>query len=114
MDIIRRKPIVWSGSSREDIRAFSDQARQRAGRELARVQEGLVPTDFKPMASVGIGVFEIRVHAEGAFRVIYAAKFTEAIYVFHAFQKKSRKTSKDDIRLARNRYRAMLKERKAR
>lgn len=78
------------------------------------MQEGLQPTDFKPMSSVGIGVFEIRVRAEGAFRVIYAAKFTEAIYVFHAFQKKSRKTSKDDIRLARNRYRAMLKERKAR
>ena len=51
---------------------------------------------------------------EGAFRVIYAAKFAEVIYVFHAFQKKSRKTSKDDIRLARYRYRAMLKERNAR
>ncbi len=114
MDIMRRKPILWSGTSREAIRGFSDQARQRAGRELARVQEGLAPTDFKSMASVGIGVFEIRVHAEGAFRVIYAAKFAEAIYVFHAFQKKSRKTSKDDIRLARNRYRTMLKERKAR
>ena len=114
MDIIRRKPIVWSGTSREDIRAFADQARQRAGRELARLQEGLQPSDFKPMASVGIGAFEIRVHAEGAFRVIYAAKFAEAIYVFHAFQKKSRKTSKEDIRLARNRYRAMLKQRKAR
>ena len=78
------------------------------------MQEGPQPTDFKPMASVGIGAFEIRVHAEGAFRVIYAAKFAEAIYVFHAFQKKSRKTSKNDIRLARNRYRAMLKVRKAR
>lgn len=114
MDIIRRKPIVWSGTSREDIRAFTDQARQRAGRELARLQEGLQPTDFKPMASVGIGVFETRVHAEGAFRVIYAAKFAEAIYVFRALQKKSRKTSKDDIRLARGRYRAMLNERKVR
>ena len=114
MDIIRRKPIVWTGDSRTALRDFPGLARQRAGRELARVQEGLEPTDFKPMASVGIGAFEIRVHAEGAFRVIYAAKFAEAIYVFHAFQKKSRKTSKDDIRLARNRYRAMLKERKAR
>ena len=114
MDIMRRKPIVWSGTSREDIRAFTDQARQRAGRELARVQDGLEPAEYKAMASVGIGVFEIRVCADGAFRVIYAAKFAEAIYVFHAFQKKSRKASKHAIRLARNRYRTMLKERKAR
>ena len=114
MDIIRRKPIVWIADSRKAIREFPDLARQRAGRELARVQEGLEPTDRKPMTSIGLGVFEIRVRLEGAFRVIYAAKFAEAIYVFHAFQKKSRKTSKDNIRLARNRYRAMLNERKAR
>ena len=65
------------------------------------------------MASIGLGVFEIRVQLEGAFRVIYVAKFSEALYVLHAFQKKARKTPRGEIELARKRYRAMLKERKA-
>ena len=66
------------------------------------------------MPSIGLGVFEIRVRAEGAFRVIYVTKFAEGIYVLHAFRKKARKTPKAEIKLARTRYRAMLKERKAR
>jgi phage-related protein len=114
MDIIRRKPIVWIGDSRTAIRDFPGLPRQRAGRELARVQEGLEPTDRKPMPLIGLGVFEIRVRAEGAFRVIYVAKFAEGIYVLHAFQKKAQKTPKAEIELARKRYRAMLNERKAR
>lgn len=114
MDIMRRKPIVWTGDSRKAIRDFPGLARQRAGRELARVQEGLEPTDRKPMPSIGLGAFEIRVRVEGAFRVIYVAKFAEAVYVLHAFQKKARKTPKAEVKLARTRYRAMLKERKAR
>ena len=114
MDIIRRKPILWIGDSRKAIREFPDLARQRAGRELARVQEGLAPEDRKPMPSIGLGVSEIRVHVEGAYRVIYVAKFAEGIYVLHAFQKKARKTPRAEIELARKRYRAMLNERKAR
>ena len=81
---------------------------------LPELQEGLEPTDCKPMASIGLGVFEIRVHVEGAFRVVYIAKFSEAVYVLHAFQKKTQKTPKVDIELARKRYRAMLRERKPR
>ena len=61
---------------------------------------------------IGIGVNEIRIRDGGAFRVIYVAKFAEAVYVLHAFQKKARKTAKADIELARTRYRAMLKDRK--
>lgn len=64
------------------------------------------------MPSVGIGVSEIRIHEGGAFRLIYVAKFSEAVYVLHAFPKKARKTPKADIDLARTRYRAMLKGRK--
>lgn len=113
MDIIRRKPIAWIGDSREAIRGFPEVAKQRAGRELARVQDGLEPTDRKPIASIGIGVSEIRVREDsGAFRIIYVAKFAEAIYVLHAFQKKARKTPKAEIELARKRYKAMLNERK--
>jgi len=63
------------------------------------------------MPSIGLGVNEIRVRIGGAFRVIYVAKFVEAIYVLHVFQKRSRKTDKSDIELSRRRYRAMLARR---
>lgn len=69
------------------------------------VQAGRDPDDWKPMVSVGPGVREIRVRDQtGAFRVIYVASFEDAIYVLHAFQKKSRKTSREDLTLARQRY----------
>jgi phage-related protein len=70
------------------------------------VQVGRNPDDWKPMSTVGPGVCEIRVRDEsGAFRVIYVAKFKDAVYVLHAFQKKARKTSRADLELARARYR---------
>lgn len=70
------------------------------------VQVGREPSDFKPLPDVGAGVQEIRVrNRSGAFRVIYVAKFDEAIYVLHAFQKKTPKTSRVDIEVARRRYR---------
>ena len=57
------------------------------------------------MSTVGPGACEIRVRDEtGAFRVIYVAKFGNAVYVLHAFQKKARKTSRADLKLARRRY----------
>jgi phage-related protein len=58
------------------------------------------------MPSVGAGAYEVRVRdASGAFRAIYVAKFADAIYVLHAFQKKTQKTRKEDIELAAKRYR---------
>jgi phage-related protein len=64
------------------------------------------------MPSVGLGVNEIRVREDGgAFRIIYVAKFSEAVYVLHAFQKKAPKTSKPDIELARRRFRELIQER---
>jgi len=54
---------------------------------------------------IGSGVKEIRVHVLGEWRVIYVAKLREAVYVLHAFQKKTRKASRHDIDLARQRYR---------
>ena len=70
-----------------------------------RVQFGGDPTDFKPMPGVGSGACEIRVRdLTGAFRVIYVAKFSDAIYVLHAFQKKTQKTTKGDLELAMKRY----------
>lgn len=69
------------------------------------VQVGRDPDDWKPMTNVGPGACEIRVRDQaGAFRVIYLARFENAVYVLHAFQKKSRKTSQADLDLARERY----------
>ena len=91
---------------------FRDEARQRAGRQLARVQDGLEPDDWKPMPSVGIGAREIRVHARGEYRIIYVARFAESIYVLHAFQKKAQRTPQRDINVARARFRALIEQRK--
>lgn len=107
------KPIVWIGSSRDDIREFPLEARRKAGLELRAVQRGQEPTDFKPIPSVGPGVYEIRIHAHDAYRVFYIAKFEEAIYVLHAFQKKTQKTAKRDLEIGRQRYRTVQHKRQA-
>jgi phage-related protein len=108
------KPVAWLGDSLERVQEFPDAAKHEAGYQLERVQAGKEPADWKPMPSVGLGVNEIRVREGGAFRVIYVAKFPEAVYVLHAFQKKARKTPKTEIDVARDRYRAMVNERKQR
>lgn len=100
------KPVRFAGSAREDLAAFPEPARRAAGYELFMVQVGREPSDFKPMPGVGPGVHEIRVRDRaGTFRVIYVARFDEAVYVLHAFQKKTAKASRLDIEVARRRYR---------
>jgi phage-related protein len=75
------------------------------------VQHGGEPDNWKPMSTIGQGVREIRIRDEnGAFRVIYIAKFADAVYVLHCFQKKTQKTSKADMDLAAKRYRDLVKE----
>lgn len=98
------KSIKFIGSSLDDLRDFPAEARRQAGFELAAVQRGLEPSDWKPMNTVGAGVREIRIHVLGEWRVLYVAKFAGAIYVLHAFQKKTRKTRQEDIELAQRRY----------
>ncbi len=105
------KPIRWLGNSLENVREFSDIGRYYSGVELRRVQCGEMPTDWKPMITIGPGVAEIRVHAEKAYRIIYIAKFEEAVYVLHSFVKKTPQTSKPDIDLAAKRYRELQHER---
>ncbi len=114
INIMTIKPIVWLADSREQISAFANEARNVSGFELWEVQQGKEPSDWKPMPSVGLGVKEIRVRVSGAYRIIYLAKFVEAVYVLHAFQKKSQKTPKPDIDLARKRFRDLIQERKQR
>jgi phage-related protein len=99
------KPLKFLGSSHDDLCAMPALVRHAVGVELMVVQFGGLPSDFKQMPPVGDGVYEIRVRdAAGAFRVMYVAKFADAIYVLHAFQKKTQKTSKTDLDLATRRY----------
>lgn len=109
------KPINWRGSSLKDLKdedIFSTDARKEAGHQLSQIQVGLDPDDWKPFEEVGAGTKEIRINLDdGWFRVMYVAKFAEAIYVLHCFKKKSRVTSKQDKEIASNRYKAVIKER---
>lgn len=92
------------GSSLDDLRDFPAEARRQAGFELYAVQRALEPSDWKAMNAVGSGAREIRIHVLGEWRVLYVAKFGDAVFVLHAFQKKSRKTRREDVELARQRY----------
>ena len=107
------KSVHVVGTSREDLRKFPDSAQETAGFQLFKVQQGKEPDDWKPMPTVGPGVQEIRVRDErGAFRVFYVAKFEEAVYVLHVFQKRSQKTARADRDLGKSRYVDLLKWRR--
>jgi phage-related protein len=105
------KPVQFRGSALDDLRSFPLSARREAGFQIDLVQHGYMPEDWKSMPTIGQGVQEIRVrNAAGAFRVVYVAKFADAVYVLHCFQKKTQRTSKSDLDLAESRYRDLLKE----
>ena len=103
------KALIWLGSSRADLRAFPALARRLAGFQLRRLQRGLDPDDWKPIQTVGAGVREIRIHIAGAHRVFYVTTRVEAIYVLHAFEKRTRKTSAHDLWIGRDRFRSLAK-----
>lgn len=104
------KEIYWVGSCYKDLQEFPKQAKQDAGYQLHRVQNGLEPEDWKPFKTVGSGVKEIRISDDGnTYRVMYIAKFEERIYVLHSFQKKTQKTRQKDIDIAKVRYKAIVK-----
>ncbi len=97
------KQVIFEGNSLETIRAFPNNARQRTGYEIDRVQRGLEPLNWKPIATIGPSVREIRVQLGVQYRIIYIAKFGDKVHILHGFQKKSQKTPKLDIELARKR-----------
>ena len=78
------------------------------------MQQGLEPSDWKPMPTVGTGVYEIRVHAGTEYRVFYVAKFAEGVYVLHAFEKRTRQTRRADIDVARKRLSDLMGRRQGR
>ena len=108
------KPLVWLGDSLDRVRGFPADVKREVGYQLERLQAGLEPVDWKPMGSVGLGVQELRIRIRGAFRVLYIARLGEAIYVLHAFQKRSRKTARMDLELARIRFSRLSSERRTR
>lgn len=103
------KPVSFLGNSLDVIRSFPDGARRTAGYQIERVQRGLDPDDWKPMKTVGPGVREIRIReTSGAFRVIYIATLADAVYVLHAFQKRSQTTTKRDLELPAERLKKLI------
>ena len=99
MDEVR--PVEFLGDPLPRMRDFPESVRKEAGVQRHKIQLGMDPSDWKPMASIGTGVREIRIRDEaGIFRVIYVTKIIDAVYVLHAFQKKTQQTTKQDFDLA--------------
>jgi phage-related protein len=111
------KPLQWIGPARRELRDFPPLARHLAGSSLFVVQQGREPEDWKPLAQVGPGARELRVRSfEGGtvqHRVVYVAKFPEAVYVLHAFEKRTEKTPPHHLQVATSRYRELLRRRQA-
>jgi phage-related protein len=106
--MLLERPVVWVGSSRRDLRAFPRAVRRDLGQSLYAAQQGETDPSAKPLKGFGGGsVIEIVAeHRGGAWRAVYTARFAEAIYVLHAFQKKSKKgiaTPNRDMNLIRQR-----------
>ena len=109
------KPIGWCGSSHKDLtdeKTFPLNVRKEVGHQLNQIQKGLDPDDWRPFEVVGPGTKEIRINpGDGWFRVMYVAKFEEAVYVLHCFKKKTSETSKKDKDLTAARYKELVQER---
>src|SRR6202453_1664622 len=104
------KELEFLGDSLKVISGFPKAARQNAGRQLAKVQKGSLPDNYRPMPEVGKGVVEIRVRDEsGIYRVMYTARLAEAVYVLHAFQKKTMQTSTQGMEIARQRFKQLMR-----
>lgn len=103
------KDIFWLGRTREAVQRFVKSVRSEIGYQLYRLQQGLLPTDYKPMKNIGAGVWEIRLHRPHEHRVIYVTKFENKVYVIHAFEKKTQKTSKSDLEIAKKNYQELMR-----
>ncbi len=101
------KELIFLGTSLDDLKKFPLEARRESGFQLGRVQSNKEPSNWRPFSSIGSGVKEIRIKKEGAFRIMFVAKFKEQVYVLHAFKKKDQKTRKSDIELAKERYKGI-------
>ena len=100
--------VVWEGNTREILQSFPDAARQNLGFELWQLQQGERPSDYRPLPSIGAGVYELRDEDDRAwYRVIYLSRTQNVIYVLHCFEKKGRKTPRREFETARQRFKAV-------
>ena len=110
MERSQLKDVFWHGDTLEVVRRFAKPVRTSIGSELYLLQIGEQPVHCKPMASVGRGVWEIRVKDnKGAFRVFYVVRRRDGVHVLHAFRKKTQKTARSDIDIGKARYRDLLR-----
>jgi phage-related protein len=94
--------VAWEGDSREVLQSFPRGARQNLGFDLWRLQQGDRPTDYRPLPSVGLGVYELRDQDERAwYRVIYLSRIEDVIHVLHCFEKKGREMPRREFETAR-------------
>jgi phage-related protein len=106
------KRVVWLGASLGEVQGWTAEAQRDTGYQLFKIQSGLDPSDWKPMPSVGGGVREIRVHCGNEYRVIYLATMEDAVYVLHAFEKKTQKTPRAALDIVRRRFQLLLSQRR--
>jgi len=100
--------VAWEGDSREVLQSFPEGARQNLGFQLWQLQQGERPSDYRPLPSIGAGVYELRDQDERAwYRLIYIARIKETIYVLHCFEKKSREMPRREFETARRRFNAV-------
>ena len=104
----RDAAIAWEGDSREVLQSFPEDVRQNFGFELWQLQQGERPSDYRPLPSIGTGVFELRDQDERAwYRVVYLSRINDVIYVLHCFEKKSREMPRKDFEKAKQRLKAV-------
>ncbi len=100
--------VAWEGDSREVLQSFPDGVRQNLGFQLWQLQQGERPADYRPLPSIGTGVFELRDQDERAwYRVVYLSRINDVIHVLHCFEKKSREMPRRDFEKAKQRLKAV-------
>jgi phage-related protein len=104
------RPLEWVGSSRDDLRGFPDDVQDHIGFALYQAQLGSKHRDAKPLTGLGSGILEVVSDFDAnSYRAVYLVRFRDAVYVLHAFQKKSKRgiaTPKAEIDLVKRRLKA--------
>lgn len=103
--MLNLKQVVWIGDTKSTVAGFPISVRVDFGHKLFLLQKGQFPKESRPMKSVGKGVFELKeADASGWYRVIYTLRMSNKIYILHCFKKKSRKTAREDLDIAKKRF----------
>ena len=96
--------VMWEGDSREVLQSFPDGVRQNIGFQLWQLQKGERPSDYRPLQSIGSGVFELRDQDQrGWYRLVYLSRIEDVIHVLHCFEKKSREMPRREFETAKRR-----------